>query len=115
MTVAVSPEMVPQIVEQARAAAQAAAAKYFEERLGGKDNYACGFAWVDIYGIKGSTKLGKALAANGFRKSYSGTMQMWNPSGFPCQNILTKEVGADAAADVFTRYGFTAYSGSRLD
>jgi hypothetical protein len=115
MTVAVSPEMVSEIVEKARAAAQAAAAKYFEERLGGEDRYACGFAWVDIYGIKGNTKLGKALAANGFRKSYTGSMQMWNPSGLPVQNIDCKEAGAEAAAEVLTRYGFTAYSGSRLD
>jgi hypothetical protein len=26
-----------------------------------------------------------------------------------------KEIGAQAAADVFKKYGFTAYAGSRLD
>jgi len=51
MTIAVSPEMVPQIVAEAQTAAQSAAAKFFQERLGGKDQYACGFAWVEIYGI----------------------------------------------------------------
>ena len=115
MTIAVSPEMVPQIVAEAEAAARDAAAKFFQERLGGKDQYACGFAWVEIYGIKGSTKLGKALAACGVRKSYSGGLQLWNPSKFPCQNVDTLEAGADAAAAVFKRYGFTAYAGSRLD
>ena len=115
MSVAVSPEMVPSIVAEAQQAAQDAAAKFFQERLGGKDQYACGFAWVEIYGIKGNTKLGKALAAQGIRKSYSGGLQMWNPSKFPCQNVDTLEAGADAAAKVFKKYGFTAYAGSRLD
>jgi hypothetical protein len=31
------------------------------------------------------------------------------------QNVDTLEAGAQAAADVFKRYGFTAYAGSRLD
>ncbi len=115
MTIAVSPEMVPQIVEEAQAAAQTAAAKFFQERLGGKDQYACGFAWVEIYGIKGNTKLGKALAASGIKKSYSGGLQMWNPSKMMVQNVDTLEAGADAAAAVFKKYGFTAYAGSRLD
>lgn len=115
MTIAVSPEMVPSIVAEAQTAASAAASKFFQERLGGKDQYACGFAWVEIYGIKGNTKLGKALAAQGISKSYSGGLQMWNPSKFPCQNVDTLEAGADAAAAVFKKYGFTAYAGSRLD
>jgi hypothetical protein len=115
MSVAVAPEMVPQIVAEAQAAAKAAAAKFFQERLGGKDQYACGFAWVEIYGIKGNTKLGKALAAQGISKSYSGGLQMWNPSKFNCQNVDTLEAGADAAAAVFKSYGFKAYAGSRLD
>jgi len=115
MSIAVAPEMVPQIVAEAQAAAKAAAAKFFQERLGGKDQYACGFAWVEIYGIKGNTKLGKALAAQGISKSYSGGLQMWNPSKFNCQNVDTLEAGADAAAAVFKSYGFKAYAGSRLD
>lgn len=115
MTVAVLPEMVPSIVAEAQNAAQSAAAKFFQEKLGGVDQYACGFAWVEIYGVKGNTKLGKALAAQGIRKSYSGGLQMWNPSKFGCQNVDTLEAGARAAADVFKKYGFTAYAGSRLD
>ena len=115
MSVAVSPEMIPQIVAEAEQAAQAAASKFYYEKLGGQDRFACGFAWVEIYGIKGNTKLGKALAAQGIRKSYTGGLQMWNPSKFACQNVDTKEAGAEAAAAVFKKYGFTAYAGSRLD
>ena len=115
MTIAVSPEMVPQIVAEAEQAAKTAAAKFFQERLGGKDQYACGFAWVEIFGVKGNTKLGKALAASGIKKSYSGGLQMWNPSKMMVQNVDTLEAGADAAAAVFKSYGFKAYVGSRLD
>ena len=76
---------------------------------------ACGFAWVDIWGIKGNTKLGRAMKAAGITKDYKGAYSIWNPSKYPTQNVDTLEAGARAAADVFKRYGFTAYAGSRLD
>lgn len=108
-------EQIPAIVKEAEAAAYQAAMKYFYDKLGGKDQYACGFAWVDIYGVKGNTKLGKALSQAGVRRSYTKTLQLWNPSKMACQNIDTLEEGARAAAAVFKRYGFEAYAGSRLD
>jgi hypothetical protein len=109
-------EQIPQIIEEARIAAREAAEKFFQEKLGGVDQYACGFAWVNIYGIKGNTKIGKAFIANNIRKNYNGSAyEMWNPANIGCQNIDTKEAGANAAAEVFRRYGFEAYSGSRLD
>jgi hypothetical protein len=110
-----TPEQVPQIVAEAQEAAYQAAAKFFQEKLGGRDQYACGFAWVNIYGVKGNTRLGKALSAAGVRKAYGGGLQMWNPSKFACQNVDTLEAGAEAAAQVFKKYGFEAYAGSRLD
>jgi len=110
-----TPEQIPQIVEEAKDAARQAATNYFHEVLGGRDQMACGFAWVNIYGVKGSTKLGKALAAEGIRKSYSGGMQMWNPSTMMVQNVDTLSAGAEAAAKVFKSYGFDAYADSRLD
>ena len=80
----------------------------------------CGFAWVNVYPQhKGNTRLGKAerrtLESMGFRKSYDGGYQLWNPSGYPTQNIGTLEAGANAAAALLRDAGFTAYSGSRLD
>jgi hypothetical protein len=111
----VTPDQIPQIVAEARDAAYLAASKFFQERLGGRDQYACGFASTKIYGIKGSTKLGKALTAAGVRKSYDKSFELWNPSGLPYQNVDTLEEGARAAAAVFTKYGFKAYSWSRLD
>jgi hypothetical protein len=106
---------VQEIVRKAERAAADAAHKYFQERLGGVDQFACGFAWVDIYGVRSNSKVGKALAAAGIRKSYTKSLQMWNPSKYGCQNVDTLEEGARAAAAVFKQYGFEAYAGSRLD
>lgn len=108
-------EQINQIVAEANSAAYEAAMKFFYDKLGGVDQYACGFAWTNIYGIKGNTKLGKMLKAAGVRQDYTKAFQMWNPSGMHCQNVDTLEAGAEAAAAVFKRYGFEAYAGSRLD
>lgn len=113
MTVAV--EQIPNIIEEAKIAAYGAADKFFNDKLGGVDQYACGFAWVNIYGVKMNTKVGKAFKEAGLRKDYSGGICMWNPSKYGCQNVDTLEAGAQAAADVFKKYGFRAYAGSRLD
>jgi hypothetical protein len=75
----------------------------------------CGFAWVNIYGIKGNTKLGRRMKAAGFEKDYTGAYSIWNPSGLGTQCMSTKEAGAQAAAKVFKAAGFTAYAGSRAD
>lgn len=108
-------EQVEAIVAEAKFAAYEASMKFFYDKLGGKDQFACGFAWVNIYGIKGNTKLGKTLKAAGVEKSYTGAYQIWNPSGMGVQNVDTLEAGAEAAAKVFEKYGFEAYAGSRLD
>ncbi len=99
---------------EAKQSAQAAAAKFFQERLGGVDQFACGFAWVNVP-VKASTKLGRKLAELGFRKSYRGGLELWNPSEFGCQNIDTLEAGAEAYARVFAAHGIECYAGSRLD
>ena len=75
----------------------------------------CGFAWINIYGVKGSTKLGRRMKAAGFEKDYTGAYSIWNPSGLGTQCMSTKEAGASAAAKVFSAAGFTAYAGSRAD
>jgi len=75
----------------------------------------CGFAWVNIWDIKGNTKLGKRMKAAGFEKDYQGAYSIWNPSGLGTQCMSTKEEGARAAAQVFKAAGFTCYAGSRAD
>jgi len=108
-------EQVKAIVAEAREEAKKAADEFFQKKLGGQDQYACGFAWVNIYGVKGNTKLGKTLKAAGLKQDYTKAFSIWNPSEHNCQNIDTKEAGANAAAKVFEKYGFRAYAGSRLD
>ena len=75
----------------------------------------CGFAWVNIYGVKGNTKLGRAMKQAGYTKDYTGAYQIYNPAGYGGQSMDVKEAGARAAALVFEQYGFKAYMGSRAD
>lgn len=100
--------IVLEAMVQARTAAEAALAKY-------GDRDACGFAWVNIYKVKGNTKLGKMLKAAGVRQDYTKAFQIWNPAKMGVQSVGILEEGARAAADVFRKYGFEAYAGSRLD
>lgn len=102
-----------QIVMQEAQQAAAQATQAFLAQHGDRD--ACGFAWVKVY-EKGSTKVGRALLKNGFRKAYGGGLEWWNPSGSYTQCITAKEVGAEAAARVLKeKLGVEAYAGSRMD
>ena len=91
------------------------ATKDFLAKHGDRD--CCGFAWVTVYDVRSNSKLGKALAGYGFSKSYTGGLQLWNPSGNPTQSITAKEEGARAYAEVLkTKLGLEkVYAGSRMD
>ncbi len=95
---------------QARTAAKEALQKY-------GDRDACGFAWVSIYKVRSNSKLGKALQAAGFSKSYTGALQLWNPSKAAVQSVGILEAGAEAYAQVLRdKLGLeSCYAGSRLD
>jgi hypothetical protein len=113
-------EQIKTVVEQAQQAAYKAADDFFNTKMGGQDRGSCGFAWCNLVefngkAIRGNTRVGRAMKAAGIRQDYTKAFQIWNPSGYPCQNIDTLEAGAAAAAEVFKQYGFTAYAGSRLD
>ena len=114
-------EDIQNIVAEAKTAAASAAAKFLAEWTEGTggNEYGepmyCGFAWINIYGIKGNTKLGKRFKAAGVERSYDGSLQIYNPSGHRGQSMDVKEAGAEAAAAVFTKYGFKCYAGSRAD
>lgn len=104
------------IVNQAVALAQDASQQYFQNQLKGQDQYACGFAWVDVYVERTNSKTAKELIRAGFRKDYKPKcLSMWNPGGLPVQNIDAKEAGANAMAEFLQRAGLKAYAGSRLD
>ena len=107
-------EDLKRIVDEACDAAYKAADTYENDVMQGGWG-ACGFAWMNIYGIKGNTKIGRRLKQAGVGQSWDKSFQIWNPSKYPTQNIDTLEAGARAAAEVFKRYGFEAYAGSRLD
>ena len=106
---------IKDIVAKAKTAANTASREYLDVTLKGEDNYPCGFAWVSIHGVKGNTKLGRNMKAAGIEQDYTKAFQIWNPANINVQNVDVKEAGAQAAADVFTAYGFKAYAGSRLD
>ena len=108
-------EDIQQIVAEACAAAYAAADAFEQTHFPNGGWGACGFAWVNIYGIKGNTKIGRRMKLAGVGKDYTGALQIWNPSKYPTQNVDTLEAGARAAAKVLEHYGFRAYAGSRLD
>jgi hypothetical protein len=103
-------------IQYAKSLARASAQKFFYEKLGGVDQYACGFAWVNVYVDRTNSRQARELIAAGFRKSYRPKcLEMWNPSGLAVQNVDTLEAGASAMAEHLQTLGLRAYAGSRLD
>jgi len=96
--------------------ARDASVDFFITKLSGKDQFACGFAWVDVYVDRTNSKQAKELLAAGFRKDYKPKcVSMWNPGGLAVQNVDAKEAGAEAMAAYLRALGLNAYAGSRLD
>ena len=113
-------EQVQEVIQEALVVAEQAAVDYFNTQLGGVDRFACGFAWATVYDVKGSTKLGKMLLANGFSKAYRGGLEYWMPARSHrisfVQNVDTHLVGARAFAKVIkAKLGVDCYADSRLD
>ena len=74
----------------------------------------CGFATVNVYGVRANSKLGKELTKYGFYKnSYERCLQHSVHRGG--QSMELKEAYADAFAKVLRNYGLDAYSASRMD
>ena len=106
-------ELVQNACNEAAMAARTAAKAFYAQH---GDHDCCGFAWVDVYGVRSNSRLGKTLQSFGFRKSYTGSLQLWSPCGSATQSISIKEAGAEAYAKVLTeKLGIKAYAGSRLD
>jgi hypothetical protein len=109
-------EQIEAIVMEACGAAKQAATRFFREDLKGQDCWPCGFGWVSINGIRGNSRLGRTLESNGVRRNrYERNYQIWNPADLPVQNMDVIYTGAQAAAEVFRRYGFDAVARSRID
>jgi hypothetical protein len=116
---AVATHITEQLVQDAcneAAMAARSAAKQTLAALGG-DRGACGFAWVNVWGVRSNSKLGNALKAAGFRKDYTGALSLWNPSKAAVQSLDVLEAGAYAYAEVLkAKLGLEkVYAGSRMD
>ena len=101
---------------KALAAAQKAAQEFADRHFGGTDGGACGFSWVNVYGVRSNSKMGKALATLGFSKPYNGGLQLWN-KWWMGQSVDAGEHGAHEYARVLSEeLGLEkVYAGSRLD
>jgi len=100
---------------RAMAEAQRAAGDFANKYMSGGDGGPCGFAWVNVYKVRSNSKMGKALAEVGFRKSYEGGLQLWN-KWWCGQSVDAAEHGAVAYAAVMKEeLGLDFYAGSRLD
>lgn len=105
---------VQDVLNGASLAARVAAKAHYDQH---GDRDACGFAWVTVYGVRANSRLGKTLATYGFEKSYTGGLQLWNPSKAATQSISILEAGAEAYAQAL-RDGLgleQVYAGSRMD
>ena len=116
MTVTIEAYKVEMAHQEALQAANTAAQAFANQHFNGGDGGACGFSWVDVWGVRSNSKLGKALIEVGFRKSYTGSLQLWN-KWYYGQSVDAGEAGADAYAKVLKdKLGLDkCYSGSRLD
>jgi hypothetical protein len=102
-------------IKAGKALAEQASIEMYD-KMGRKDQFACGFAWVDVFVDRTNSKQAKELIKAGFKKDYKPKcLSMWNPGELSVQNVDIKEAGADAYATYLRALGFKAYSGSRLD
>ena len=105
-----------EFIRAGKALAEQASLDFFRTKLNSQDQFACGFAWVEVYVDRTNSKQAKELIAAGFKKDYKPKcLSMWNPGGLGVQNIDCKEAGADAMATYLQALGLKAYAGSRLD
>jgi hypothetical protein len=113
--VAFNEAAVQDACNEARIQAHTAVKQAFQT-LGG-DRGPCGFAWVNVWGVRSNSKLGNALKAQGFRKDYTGALSLWNPGQAAAQSIDILEAGAYAYAEVLkAKLGLEkVYAGSRMD
>ena len=65
--------------------------------------------------VEDFTDADMVIKAAGVRQDYTKAFQLWNPAKMGVQSVGILEEGARAAAEVFRKYGFEAYAGSRLD
>jgi len=116
-TINITQTQLKDIITEAQQAAYEAAQKTSNES---KFHGSCGFAWLEIVDfekkpIKGNTKMGRLLKSCGIEQNWDRLFYIWNPAQFPTQSMHVLEAGAEAASNVFNKYGFLTYPASRMD
>ena len=107
-------DLVNAAVARASLVGGQAGLKYFNEKMGGRDAWPCGFSRV-IVRVKGSTKLGRALLAAGFRKDYGGGLCK-DFSGNIAQCMDVGVESNQAALEILrTQLDLVGYVASRMD
>ncbi len=106
-----------------------------DERAGGFDSGACGFAWITIRPARGKfvnwckaqNKTATAIASEKHGRTYpvktfgdngwNGGWVLWSPGAkkYRGQSVDTYEVAARGFAGVLRKHGIDAHVGSRLD
>jgi len=111
----ITEQLVQDATNEARIQAHTAVKQAFQA-LGG-DRGPCGFAWVNVWGVRSNSKLGQWLKNAVFRKDYTGALCLWNPGQAAAQSIDILEAGAYAYAEVLKeKLGLDkVYAGSRMD
>lgn len=100
------------IIEKAEL--EAVRASYSHQKTFGENPMGCGFAWVEVKGVRGNNS--KLLKENGFDKNYASTgLLLWDPSKAPTQDMDIKMAGARAYAAVLREAGLNAEAVCRLD
>ena len=114
-------EQIKKVLDRVQDEATKASETYLNDELGGRDQFPCGFAWVNIVGfngqkLNGNTKMGKLLKQAGVNQNYGDRkFQLWCPGRIRCQNVYVIEQGAVQAAAVLEKEGFDVEIGSRWD
>ena len=107
-------DLVNAAVARASLVGGQAGLKYFNEKMGGRDAWPCGFSRV-IVKVKGSTKLGRALLEAGFRKDYGGGLCK-DFSGNIAQCMDVGVESNQAALEILrTQLDLVGYVASRMD
>jgi len=102
----------------AKKVAEQQAQKELEKYPNGEPEFSCGFAWVNVYGLRKNSKLVKKFEEIGFRwNDYKKCLGMssYDILDYNGQCIMVKEAGCEAFATACRQYGLNIFAGSRLD
>ena len=105
-------DMLTATLFAARNAAGESTHQYIREY--GEHPFNCGFAWVNVKGVRG--KALNILKEFGFKKSYVGSgHSLWDPSQSFTQDMSAKMAGAEVYAEMLREIGIDAEAQCRLD